>query len=92
MAKNSEEKTITLKKMKFLVGAVVYLITDLEQLPRVVIAVHLRHGGYLYELRYCTDEPSFHSEVEIAEEMDKELKNRYLIDPKADDEDNDEQE
>lgn len=92
MAKSSDDKTITLKKMKFLVGNVVYLITDLEQLPRVVTAVHLRTAGYVYELRYCTDEPSTHFEVEISEEMDKDMKNRYLINPseQGDEDDDDE--
>lgn len=76
---------ITLKKIKFLVGSIVYLVTDIEQLPRVVIAVHLKAGGYAYELRYATDDSSLHSDIEISKTRDKELINRYLINPNNED-------
>lgn len=68
-----ENKPITLKKVKFLVGALVYLKTDPEQFKRVVTSVHLTSSGYMYQLRLSTDEPTLHYEVEISEERDDDL-------------------
>lgn len=57
---------------KYNIGAVVYLITDDEQLKRVITAIQVRSGGYVsYELS-CGTETSYHVETEMS-------KNKVLV-------------
>lgn len=51
---------------KYSIGEVVYLITDDEQLPRMVSAISVRSGGYIcYELMQGTTD-SWHIEAEMS--------------------------
>lgn len=53
---------------KHSIGSIVYLLTDDEQLKRVVTAISVRSGGYIaYELS-CGLEVSFHVETEIVKQ------------------------
>lgn len=53
---------------KYSIGEVVYLLTDDEQLMRVVTAISIRSGGYMaYELTQGTRE-SWHTEIEITKQ------------------------
>lgn len=35
---------------KFEIGNIVYLVTDLEQLPRIVFGIHIYKGHIMYEV------------------------------------------
>jgi hypothetical protein len=50
-------------------GEIVYLITDKEQLPRMVTAVEFSINGATYKLSQCTSD-SYHYRAEIAKEQD----------------------
>jgi hypothetical protein len=53
---------------KYQIGDVVYLLNDLEQLPRMVTAITIRYGGYIeYELTYAAQSNNF-IELEIVAE------------------------
>lgn len=53
---------------KHKIGSVVYLLTDDEQLKRVVTAIIVRSGGYVaYELS-CGLDRSAHTEIEISKQ------------------------
>lgn len=81
----SEYKPVTLKKVKFLVGQEVYLLTDPRQLKRVVTAIHIKPGGYEYEVRHSTHETTLHYDIELTEERDEEMFAKYLLDRAEDD-------
>ena len=50
---------------KHKIGAVVYLLTDLDNTPRVVTGILVRSGNYVtYELS-CLDQVSYHVDTEI---------------------------
>lgn len=53
---------------KHSLGEVVYLLTDDEQLKRVVTSINIRSGGYIaYELS-CGINTSYHVETEISKQ------------------------
>ncbi|HET8839746.1 MAG TPA: hypothetical protein VFM82_12220 [Flavobacteriaceae bacterium] len=53
---------------KYSIGEVVYLLTDEDQLMRVVTAISIRSGGYIeYELIQGTS-ASWHTETEITKQ------------------------
>jgi hypothetical protein len=56
-----------IKRNKFYLGNIVYLITDKEQLPRMITALILRSTGYSYELG-CGATSSWNTEIEISSE------------------------
>ena len=58
---------------KYHIGQTVYLITDDQQLPRMVLAVQVRANNQIvYTLAGGTDE-SFHFEMEISAEKTLQL-------------------
>lgn len=77
--KDNQAKPITLKKIKFLVGSEVYLKTDPYQHKRIVTAVHLKPGGYMYELRFSVHDPTLHADIEISEEKDEDIYTKELL-------------
>lgn len=54
---------------KFMIGQIVYLKTDPEQLERIITQIAMRPGDYLYSL-VCGVEESFHYDFEFSEEKD----------------------
>ena len=56
-------------KNKYNIGDIVYLITDPDQYPRIIIAVLQRSNGYSYELGFGSSS-SWNSEIEIASDKD----------------------
>lgn len=62
--------------MKLQLGQIVYLITDTEQLDRMVTAICERDNGVQYELS-CGSHISWHYRIEISTECDvlKKFKN-----------------
>lgn len=82
-----ESKPVVLKKIKFLVGAEVYLKTDPKQLKRIVVAVHVKPGGYEYEVRYSVYESTLHYDIELSEERDEVMYADSLIHGGSHDED-----
>jgi hypothetical protein len=67
-----ENKPVVLKKLKFLVGDIVYLRTDPFQSRRIITSIHLNPNGYLYEVTYETQEPSIHYDIELSYDRDEE--------------------
>lgn len=54
---------------KYTFGDTVYLVTDPEQLKRVVIGIYIRQGGILYEI--CHDvHTSEHYDFELSDTED----------------------
>lgn len=80
-----ENKPVVLKKVKFLVGAEVYLKTDPKQHKRIVTAVYIKPGGYEYEVRYSVYEPTMHYDIELSEERDDEMYAQNLLNANRDD-------
>jgi hypothetical protein len=61
----SKEKVLTYpNKLKFSLGDIVYLKTDIEQLERMVISINITLGGHYYKLISGINE-SEHYEHEI---------------------------
>jgi hypothetical protein len=59
---------------QFELGAIVYLKTDLEQLPRIITGIQVcADGGMLYKLAQGQD-VDWHYEVELADHPDILLK------------------
>ena len=58
---------------KFDLGQTVYLKTDKEQLPRIVVRLFVTHHNILYSLAQGTGETS-HYDIEISEEINVVLK------------------
>ena len=54
---------------KFDIGQTVYLITDKEQLMRIVTGIYIRQGGELYTICMNT-ETSDHYDYEMSDEKD----------------------
>jgi hypothetical protein len=54
---------------KYKLGQTVYLITDVEQLPRMVTGITLRPNTILYSLSLSVNETT-HYEMEISSERD----------------------
>lgn len=50
------------------IGEVVYLLTDDEQLKRVVTCISVRSGGYLEYSLSCGTSVSYHVETEISKQ------------------------
>jgi len=50
---------------KYKLGEIVFLITDVEQKPRMVTGIIFRPSGVLYELA-CGDAETAHFEMELA--------------------------
>lgn len=53
---------------EFTIGQVVYLKTDPDQLPRIVLRILISSNGYTYEIG-CGMLMSYHYEHEISEEV-----------------------
>lgn len=87
--KSEHSKPVILKKIKFLVGEEVYLKTDPKQHKRIITAVHLKPGGYEYEVRYSVYEPTLHYDIELSEERDEALYAESLIHGDGHEEDED---
>jgi hypothetical protein len=54
---------------KFSIGDYVYLVTDLDQLKRVVVSILITDGSLIYGLN-CGMSFSEHSACEISDEVD----------------------
>ncbi len=54
--------------IKFEIGQIVYLKTDVEQNERMITAISLKPDGILYCLSCGTSE-TYHSDIEICEEI-----------------------
>ncbi|HYH13983.1 MAG TPA: hypothetical protein VD794_02105 [Flavisolibacter sp.] len=57
----------------YTIGDTVYLRTDQEQRPRIVVAITLRPGNACYELG-CGPDSSFHFDIEMTAEADESLR------------------
>lgn len=67
-------------KTEYTHGDIVYLKTDPDQKPRMVVAITIRPGGptsNYYELA-CGEESSFHFDIEMSKEADQALKLGYI--------------
>lgn len=85
----TESKPVVLKKIKFLVGAEVYLRTDPKQHKRIVTAVYIKPGGYEYEVRYSVYEPTLHYDIELSEERDETMFAENLLSGSRNDDEDD---
>jgi hypothetical protein len=47
------------------IGQVVYLRTDMEQLPRIITRMTIAQSGVEYQLRYSDRDPTWHQDVEL---------------------------
>lgn len=56
-------------KNKFNIGDMVYLKTDPEQHPRMVIGISIKPNGFTYILAFGSNE-SYHYELEISNTKD----------------------
>lgn len=54
---------------KFDLGQIVFIKTDKEQQPRMIIGITVRPTGLLYELNFGSNS-SWHFEIEISDEKD----------------------
>ena len=54
-------------------GDIVYLMTDREQLPRMVLAFTLRPGGVAYYELGCGADASFHFDIEMSSKQNRSL-------------------
>ena len=54
---------------KFDIGQTVYLITDKEQLERIVTGIYIRHGSHLYDVSNSVN-MSAHYDYEMSDEKD----------------------
>ena len=54
---------------KFELGQLVYLKTDTDQNPRMIIGISVRQSGLLYELSFGS-QSSWHYQMEISDEKD----------------------
>lgn len=55
-------------------GDIVYLKTDIEQIPRIVIAFTIRPGGVVYYELGCGPDSSFHFDIEISPSSNETLR------------------
>lgn len=55
-------------KLKYNFGTTVYLKTDTEQKPRIVIAAIIQGGGYIEYKLACGEDYTWHNEYEITKE------------------------
>jgi hypothetical protein len=55
--------------IKYWIGDIVYLITDVDQKERIVTGVDIRQSGVSYNLSYGSDD-SDHYDIEISKEKD----------------------
>jgi hypothetical protein len=59
---------------KFQIGAIVYLKTDIEQLPRIIIGILIYpDNGLVYKCGQSTDD-DWHYEIELSDTVDILLK------------------
>lgn len=64
-------------KLKYNFGTTVYLKTDVDQLPRIVVGAIILGGGYTEYKLACGDEFTWHSEFEISSKVNVELKMNF---------------
>lgn len=57
-------------KVKYDFGDLVYLITDPEQLQRMVVGVRIRSSGSIVYLLACGTQETDHTDTEISTECD----------------------
>ena len=62
---------------KFFEGDVVYLKTDLQQLPYIVVGYMLQNKRVVYSIQHSTDESFFVLDVEITYDKNDALVNEY---------------
>lgn len=62
---------------KFLEGEVVYLKTDLEQLPYIVVGYFLQNKRVSYSIQHGTDESFFVLDYELTYDKNDALVNEY---------------
>jgi hypothetical protein len=55
------------------IGDIVYLKTDVDQHPRMILSIWVRPTGITYELG-CGTASSYHFDLEISPEIDLQLK------------------
>lgn len=67
-----ENNPIVLKKVKYLVGDIVYLRTDPYQLRRIVVSIQLTPTDYIYTVRHADMLESEHFDIELSSEKDVE--------------------
>jgi len=58
---------------KFNIWQIVYLKTDCDQYPRIVVSLELFDGGAIMYKLGCADEISRHYEFELSKKEDMEL-------------------
>ena len=58
-----------MEDLKFKIGDIVYLITDSDQLDRIVTGLYIRSGSMTFGLSCGTNE-SWHYSIEISSERD----------------------
>jgi len=58
---------------KFDIGSIVYLITDKEQLPRMVTGIVIKASGIIYELDQGTTSTR-HYEIEMSDTINELIK------------------
>jgi hypothetical protein len=56
--------------MKYKIGDICFLKTDVEQRLRIITGILIRQNCNLYYLSYCTEE-SLHYEFEFTEQMNE---------------------
>lgn len=66
----AENKQVTLKKLKFLVGDIVYIKTDPYQYKRMIIEIAMTPNGYMYKAQLGDEDPSIHYDIELTETQD----------------------
>lgn len=59
--------------MKYSIGDIVYLKTDIDQRVRIVTGVLIRANTYIYYLSSCTEETS-HYDIEMSSEINEVFK------------------
>lgn len=57
-------------KPAFNIGDKVYLKTDLNQIPRIIVAITLQAGGSIVYTLIAEAEQSYHHEIELQTERD----------------------
>jgi hypothetical protein len=59
---------------KYNIGDIIYLKTDVEQVPRMVVSIWIRPNGVTYEVVSGVTS-SWHFDVELSTEIDLAIKN-----------------
>lgn len=61
-------------KPKYHIGEIVYLISDSDQLPRIITGIMFRPHGFCYYIS-CATEETRHYEIEVSHEKTYVLSN-----------------